>query len=200
MRCETSDSAGDFTVDEKTKEIHLTEKGFQRAENSFSDAKAMGAGSLYDAVNLILLHHLNAALKARFLFLRDRDYVVQNGQVIIVDEFTGRLMPGRRWGDGQHQAVEAKENIAVQKESQTLASISFQNYFRLYEKLAGMTGTAATEAEEFRFIYRLQTVEVPPHRKMIRGDELDRIYRTTTAKERAILTDIKDCAARGQRF
>ena len=158
----------------------------------------MGAGSLYDAVNLILLHHLNAALKARFLFLRDRDYVVQNGQVIIVDEFTGRLMPGRRWGDGQHQAVEAKENIAVQKESQTLASISFQNYFRLYEKLAGMTGTAATEAEEFRFIYRLQTVEVPPHRKMIRGDELDRIYRTTTAKERAILTDIKDCAARGQ--
>ena len=198
VRCETSDSAGDFTVDEKTKEIHLTEKGFQRAENSFSDAKAMGAGSLYDAVNLILLHHLNAALKARFLFLRDRDYVVQNGQVIIVDEFTGRLMPGRRWGDGQHQAVEAKENIAVQKESQTLASISFQNYFRLYEKLAGMTGTAATEAEEFRFIYRLQTVEVPPHRKMIRGDELDRIYRTTTAKERAILTDIKDCAARGQ--
>ena len=158
----------------------------------------MGAGSLYDAVNLILLHHLNAALKARFLFLRDRDYVVQNGQVIIVDEFTGRLMPADAGGDGQHQAVEAKENIAVQKESQTLASISFQNYFRLYEKLAGMTGTAATEAEEFRFIYRLQTVEVPPHRKMIRGDELDRIYRTTTAKERAILTDIKDCAARGQ--
>ena len=115
VRCETSDSAGDFTVDEKTKEIHLTEKGFQRAENSFSDAKAMGAGSLYDAVNLILLHHLNAALKARFLFLRDRDYVVQNGQVIIVDEFTGRLMPGRRWGDGQHQGGGSQRKTSPSK-------------------------------------------------------------------------------------
>ena len=197
-RCETPESPGDFTMDEKTREIHLTEEGFQNAEDVFAKAKAMKAGSLYDAVNLSLLHHLNAALKARFLFIRDRDYVVQDEQIIIVDEFTGRLMPGRRWGDGQHQAVEAKENVTVQKENQTLASISFQNYFRLYQKLSGMTGTASTEAEEFRFIYRLQTIEIPPHQKMVRQDELDRIYRTAAAKERAIMTDISDCATRKQ--
>ncbi|MGI9337682.1 MAG: preprotein translocase subunit SecA [Gammaproteobacteria bacterium] len=192
------DPDGDFTMDEKTREIHLSESGFERAEKMFADAGLLSEGGLYDAANLGLLHHLNAALKARHLFLRDRDYVVQNGEVVIVDEFTGRLMPGRRWGDGQHQAVEAKENVAVQKESQTLASISFQNYFRLYDKLAGMTGTALTEAEEFRFIYNLGVCEIPTHKKMIRRDEQDKVYQTYAAKQRAIIADIKDCAARRQ--
>ncbi len=190
---------GDFTLDEKTRDVHLTEAGFERAESAFAKAGLLAAnGGLYDAANLGLLHHLTAALKARHLFLRDRDYVVQEGQIIIVDEFTGRLMPGRRWGDGQHQAVEAKENVTVQKESQTLASISFQNYFRLYEKLAGMTGTAQTEAEEFRFIYRLAVCEIPTNQKMIRADELDRVYQTAAAKQRAVLADIRDCAQTGQ--
>lgn len=189
---------GDFTMDEKTREIHLLEGGFERAEKMFADAGLLSGGGLYDAANLGLLHHLNAALKARHLFLRDRDYVVQNGEVIIVDEFTGRLMPGRRWGDGQHQAVEAKENVAVQKESRTLASISFQNYFRLYDKLAGMTGTALTEADEFRFIYNLGVCEIPTHKKMIRRDEQDKVYQHYAAKQRAILADIKACAARRQ--
>ena len=195
---EKEEPDGDFMMDEKTREIHLSESGFERAEKMFADAGLLTGGGLYDAANLGLLHHLNAALKARHLFLRDRDYVVQNGEVIIVDEFTGRLMPGRRWGDGQHQAVEAKENVAVQKESQTLASISFQNYFRLYDKLAGMTGTALTEAEEFRFIYNLGVCEIPTHKKMIRRDELDKVYQTYAAKQRAIVNDIKDCAARRQ--
>ena len=189
---------GDFTMDEKTREVHMTEAGFERAEKMLHEAGMMNEGGLYDSANLNLLHHLNTALKAQHLFLRDKDYVVQNGEVIIVDEFTGRLMPGRRWGDGQHQAVEAKEGVAVQKESQTLASISFQNYFRLYEKLAGMTGTALTEAEEFRFIYRLGVCEVPTHKRMIRRDELDRVYQTAGAKQRAILADIRDCAERKQ--
>ena len=189
---------GDFTMDEKTREVHMTEAGFERAEKMLHEAGMMNEGGLYDSANLTLLHHLNTALKAQHLFLRDKDYVVQNGEVIIVDEFTGRLMPGRRWGDGQHQAVEAKEGVAVQKESQTLASISFQNYFRLYEKLAGMTGTALTEAEEFRFIYRLGVCEVPTHKRMIRRDELDRVYQTAKAKQRAILADIRDCAERKQ--
>ncbi|MGI9298785.1 MAG: preprotein translocase subunit SecA [Gammaproteobacteria bacterium] len=197
-RCADAESPGDFTVDEKTREIHLTEDGFARAESSFAEAGLLQAGSLYDPGNLALMHHLTAALRARHLFLRDRDYVVQDGKAVIVDEFTGRLMPGRRWGDNLHQAVEAKEGLAVQKENRTLASISFQNYFRLYSKLAGMTGTALTEAEEFRFIYGLEVVDVPPHRKMIRGDELDRVYRTAAAKYRAALADIRECAARGQ--
>ena len=203
VRCEQPDFPGDFTVDEKTREIHLTEDGFERAEKTFAQDGLMssgpdGPGSLYDAANLPLMHHLNAALRARFLFLRDRDYVVQDGAVVIVDEFTGRLMPGRRWGEGQHQAVEAKEGLQVQRENRTLASISFQNYFRLYEKLAGMTGTAATEAEEFRFIYGLETVAMPTHRPMIRQDELDRVYRSAAAKERAIVADIRECVGRGQ--
>ena len=203
VRCEEPDSPGDFTVDEKTREIHLTEDGFERAEKTFAQDGLMssgpdGPGSLYDAANLPLMHHLNAALRARFLFLRDRDYVVQDGAVVIVDEFTGRLMPGRRWGEGQHQAVEAKEGLQVQRENRTLASISFQNYFRLYEKLAGMTGTAATEAEEFRFIYGLETIVIPTHRPMIRRDELDRVYRSAAAKERAIVADIRECVGRGQ--
>ena len=209
-RCDSPEDGGDFTVDEKTREIHLTEAGFERAENTFAKAGLMSSGvdgpgsgtgaggSLYDAANLPLMHHLNAALRARSLFLRDRDYVVQDGAVVIVDEFTGRLMPGRRWGEGQHQAVEAKEGLQVQRENRTLASISFQNYFRLYDKLAGMTGTAATEAEEFRFIYGLETIVIPTHREMIRRDELDRVYRSTAAKERAIVSDVRECAARGQ--
>ena len=203
VRCEQPDFPGDFIVDEKTREIHLTEDGFERAEKTFAQDGLMssgpdGPGSLYDAANLPLMHHLNAALRARFLFLRDRDYVVQDGAVVIVDEFTGRLMPGRRWGEGQHQAVEAKEGLQVQRENRTLASISFQNYFRLYEKLAGMTGTAATEAEEFRFIYGLETVAMPTHRPMIRQDELDRVYRSAAAKDRAIVADIRECVGRGQ--
>ena len=202
-RCEAPEAPGDFTVDEKTREIHLTEDGFERAEKTFAKAGLMsaagdGEGSLYDAANLPLMHHLNAALRARSLFLRDRDYVVQDGAVVIVDEFTGRLMPGRRWGEGQHQAVEAKEGLEVQRENRTLASISFQNYFRLYDKLAGMTGTAATEAEEFRFIYGLDTIVIPTHRPMVRADELDRVYRSAAAKERAIIADIRDCVSRGQ--
>ena len=197
-RCADSESPGDFAVDEKTREIHLTEDGFARAESLFAEAGLLQTGSLYDPGNLALMHHLTAALRARHLFLLDRDYVVQNGQAVIVDEFTGRLMPGRRWGDNLHQAVEAKEGLAVRKENRTLASISFQNYFRLYSKLAGMTGTALTEAEEFRFIYGLEVADIPTHRKMIREDELDRVYRTTAAKYRAALADIRDCAARGQ--
>ena len=197
-RCETTDSPGDFMVDEKSRDVHLTEDGFAHAESSFDQAGLLNGGSLYDPANLSLMHHLIAALKARNLYARDRDYVVQNDQIVIVDEFTGRLMPGRRWGDNQHQAVEAKEAVPIQKENQTLASISFQNYFRLYHKLAGMTGTAQTEAEEFRFIYGLEVVEIPTHKKMIRDDELDRVYRSETAKYRAAVADIRACAEQGQ--
>ena len=197
-RCPSPDADGDFTVDEKTREIHLTEAGFSRAEELYAGTGMLREGSLYDPANLSLMHHLTAALRAHHIFLCDRDYVVQNGVVVIVDEFTGRLMAGRRWGDNLHQAVEAKEGVQVQKESRTLASISFQNYFRLYNKLSGMTGTALTEAEEFRFIYGLDVVEVPTHRPMTRRDELDRVYRTTAAKYRAAVADIQDCHARGQ--
>ena len=198
IRSESEGAAGDFTMDEKTREIHLTEDGFTKAENLLSDAQLLKNGTLYDPENLSLLHHLNTALRAHHLFLRDRDYVVQKNEVIIVDEFTGRLMPGRRWGDNLHQAVEAKENVAIQKENRTLASISFQNYFRLYNKLAGMTGTAMTEAEEFRFIYGLEVVDIPTHRKMIRNDSLDRVYRTSDGKYREVIKDIQDCAKRQQ--
>ncbi|MBE8157926.1 MAG: preprotein translocase subunit SecA, partial [Betaproteobacteria bacterium] len=196
-RCAAEDAPGDFTADEKTREIHLTEEGFGRAETLFAESGLL-KGSLYAPENLSLMHHLTAALRARHMFLRDRDYVVKDNEVIIVDEFTGRLMPGRRWGDNLHQAVEVKEGLPAQKENRTLASISFQNYFRLYAKLSGMTGTALTEAEEFRFIYGLDVVEVPTHRKMIRGDELDRVYRTAAAKYRAAADDIRDCRTRGQ--
>ena len=198
-RCANPEAEGDFILDEKARTAHLTDAGFERAEKLFVAAGVMPQGaSLYESANLPLLHHLDVALRARHLFLRDRDYVVQGGEVVIVDEFTGRLMRGRRWGDNQHQAVEAKEGVAVQKESQTLASISFQNYFRLYRKLAGMTGTALTEAEEFNFIYGLQTVEIPTHRQMVRRDELDKIYQTAAAKNRALLKDIKESVVRGQ--
>jgi len=144
------------------------------------------------------MHHLNAALRAHYLFHRDQHYVVQNGEIIIVDEFTGRLMPGRRWSEGLHQAVEAKEGVAIQQENQTLASITFQNYFRMYGKLAGMTGTADTEAYEFQEIYRLETVVIPTHKPMIRIDQQDKIYRTVREKYEAILEDIRECHQRGQ--
>ena len=190
---------GDFTVDEKARSVHLSERGFEHAEQVFAEAGLMPQGeSLYAPENLPLMHHLDVGLRARHLFQRDRHYVVQNGEVIIVDEFTGRLMPGRRWGDNQHQAVEAKEGVAVQKENRTLASISYQNYFRLYGKLAGMTGTAMTEAQEFEFIYGLRTLEIPTHQKMIRDDELDKVYQTAAARDRAVLADIQEAHRRGQ--
>ena len=193
-----SESPGDFIIDEKTREIHLTEDGFLRAEKMFFKSGLLKTGSLYDQENLPLMHHLTAALRAQSLYLRNRDYVVQNNEVIIVDEFTGRMMPGRRWGDNLHQAVEAKEKVPIQKENRTLASVSFQNYFRLYEKIAGMTGTALTEANEFKLIYGLKVIDVPTHRKMIRKDELDRIYQTSNAKYRAVTKDICECAKNGQ--
>ena len=155
-------------------------------------------GSLYDPANITLIHHLYAALRAHALYLRDQHYVVQDGEVIIVDEFTGRLMAGRRWSDGLHQAVEAKEGVSIQKENQTLASITFQNYFRMYNKLAGMTGTADTEAYEFQQIYNLETVIIPPHRPTIRKDMMDKVYLTTGEKYTAVIADIQDCYQRGQ--
>ncbi|MCH9705023.1 MAG: preprotein translocase subunit SecA [Proteobacteria bacterium] len=198
-RSQSPEDNGDFTLDEKARTVHLTEQGFDHAEKIFVAAKLIEPGdSLYATDNLPLLHHLDIALRARHLFLRDRDYVVQDGQVIIVDEFTGRLMPGRRWGDNQHQAVEAKEKVAVQKENRTLASISFQNYFRLYKKLAGMTGTAMTEAQEFEFIYGLRSIEIPTHQKMIRNDELDKVYRSAAARDRAVIVDIQEAHAKKQ--
>ena len=154
--------------------------------------------SLYSPQNIMLLHYLNAALRAHTLFVKDQHYVVQNGEVIIVDEFTGRLMKGRRWSDGLHQAVEAKEGVEIQQENQTFASITFQNYFRMYEKLSGMTGTADTEAYEFQEIYGLETVVIPTHRMMIRDDQQDKVYRTAKEKYKAIVDDVKECYGRGQ--
>ena len=190
---------GDYWVDEKAHQVLLSEAGHERSENILADAGLLGAGtSLYDAHNISLVHHLYAALRAHALFHRDQHYVVQNGEVIIVDEFTGRLMAGRRWSDGLHQAVEAKEGVPIQRENQTLASITFQNYFRMYEKLAGMTGTADTEAFEFQQIYHLETVVIPTHLTMIRRDENDLVFRTLQEKVDAIIDDIKDCHERGQ--
>jgi len=191
--------AGDYWVDEKAHQVLLSEEGHEHAEGLLGSAGLIPAGSsLYDAHNIGLMHHLYAALRAHSLFHRDQHYVVQNGEVIIVDEFTGRLMSGRRWSDGLHQAVEAKEGVPIQRENQTLASITFQNYFRMYGKLAGMTGTADTEAFEFQQIYHLETVVIPTHQPMVRKDENDLIYRTFQEKVDAIITDIKDCHARGQ--
>ncbi|HEX6362664.1 MAG TPA: DEAD/DEAH box helicase, partial [Albitalea sp.] len=190
---------GDFTVDEKTHQVYLTEAGHENAESILSAAGLLAEGaSLYDAANITLMHHLYAALRANHLYHRDQHYVVQNGEIIIVDEFTGRLMPGRRWSEGLHQAVEAKENVAIQNENQTLASITFQNYFRMYGKLAGMTGTADTEAYEFQEIYGLETVVIPPNKPTIRKDELDLVYKTTREKYEAVIKDIRDCHDRGQ--
>ena len=191
--------AGDFTVDEKTHQVYLTEDGHEKAEQLLSQAGLLAPGaSLYDAANIALMHHVYAALRANQLYHRDQHYVVQNGEVIIVDEFTGRLMTGRRWSDGLHQAVEAKEGVQIQNENQTLASITFQNYFRLYGKLAGMTGTADTEAYEFQEIYGLETVVIPPNRPTIRKDENDLIYKTGKERYDAVLADIRDCHERGQ--
>ncbi|RTL30689.1 MAG: preprotein translocase subunit SecA [Burkholderiales bacterium] len=190
---------GDFTADEKSRQVFLTEQGHENAERLLSDAGLLAEGaSLYDAANITLMHHVYAALRAHHLFNKDQHYVVQNGEVIIVDEFTGRLMSGRRWSDGLHQAVEAKEGVNIQAENQTLASITFQNYFRMYAKLSGMTGTADTEAYEFQEIYGLETVVIPPNRVMLRKDQLDLVYKTAKEKYQAIVDDIKECHERGQ--
>jgi preprotein translocase subunit SecA len=191
--------AGDFTIDEKTHQVFLTEQGHENAERILFNLGMLAEGaSLYDPANITLMHHLYAALRANHLYHRDQHYVVQEGEVIIVDEFTGRLMAGRRWSDGLHQAVEAKEGLAIQAENQTLASITFQNYFRLYAKLSGMTGTADTEAYEFQEIYGLETVVIPPNRPSSRDDQLDRVYKTTREKYEAAIQDIRECYERGQ--
>ncbi len=191
--------AGDFTADEKTHQVFLTEAGHERAEALLSQAGLLPEGaSLYDAAHITLVHHLYASLRAHHLFHRDQHYVVQNGEVVIVDEFTGRLMTGRRWSEGLHQAVEAKEGVPIQAENQTLASITFQNFFRMYGKLAGMTGTADTEAYEFQEIYGLETVVIPPNRPTVRKDELDLVYKTSRERYEAVVKDIRDCHERGQ--
>jgi preprotein translocase subunit SecA len=190
---------GDFTVDEKSHQVYLTEMGHENAEKILFNLGLIAEGaSLYDPANITLMHHVHAALRANHLYHRDQHYVVQEGEIVIVDEFTGRLMTGRRWSDGLHQAVEAKEGVEIQAENQTLASITFQNYFRLYGKLAGMTGTADTEAYEFQEIYGLETVVIPPNRKSRREDQLDRVYKTTREKYEAAIQDIRECYERGQ--
>ncbi|MFS4517817.1 preprotein translocase subunit SecA, partial [Delftia tsuruhatensis] len=190
---------GDFTVDEKSHQVFLTDQGYEAAERLLGHAGMIAEGaSLYDPANITLVHHLYAALRANNLYHRDQHYVVQNGEIVIVDEFTGRLMAGRRWSDGLHQAVEAKEGVTIQAENQTMASITFQNYFRLYGKLAGMTGTADTEAYEFQEIYGLETVVIPPNRPSKRDDQLDRVYKTTREKYEAAIRDIRECHERGQ--
>ena len=190
---------GDFTLDEKSHQVFLTEQGHESAERILSGLGLIPQGAtLYDPANITLMHHLYAALRANHLYHRDQHYVVQNGEIVIVDEFTGRLMSGRRWSDGLHQAVEAKEGVAIQAENQTMASITFQNYFRLYGKLAGMTGTADTEAYEFQEIYGLETVVMPYNRPSRREDQLDRVYKTTREKYEAAIKDIRECHERGQ--
>ncbi len=194
---------GDFTLDEKSRQVYLTEQGHERAEKILFERGLIAEGAtLYDPANITLVHHLYAALRAHHLYNRDEHYVVQPGEqgmeVVIVDEFTGRLMSGRRWSDGLHQAVEAKEGVQIQAENQTMASITFQNYFRLYGKLSGMTGTADTEAYEFQEIYGLETVVIPPNRKSQRDDQLDRVYKTTREKYEAAIADIRECHERGQ--
>nr|MBP7309152.1 preprotein translocase subunit SecA [Polaromonas sp.] len=190
---------GDFTLDEKTQQVVLTEMGHENAERILFNMGLIPEGAtLYDPANISLVHHLYAALRARNLYHKDQHYVVQNGEIVIVDEFTGRLMTGRRWSDGLHQAVEAKEGVAIQAENQTMASITFQNYFRLYNKLAGMTGTADTEAYEFQEIYGLETLVMPPNRPSQRIDQLDRVYKTTKEKYQAAVAEIRECYERGQ--
>ena len=190
---------GDFTLDEKSHQIFLTEQGHETAERLLASAGLLPEGaSLYDPANISLMHHLNASLRAHHVYHRDQHYVVQGGEIVIVDEFTGRLMSGRRWSDGLHQAVEAKEKVQIQAENQTMASITFQNYFRLYGKLSGMTGTADTEAYEFQEIYGLETVVIPPNRPSKRDDQLDRVYKTTPEKYNAAIADIRECYEREQ--
>ncbi len=189
---------GDYELDEKQRTVNLTESGMEKMEVSLRDAGQLKSDSLYDVENVSVVHHINQALRAHKLFQRDKDYIVRNGEVIIIDEFTGRMMPGRRYSEGLHQALEAKEHQPIQPENQTLASITFQNYFRMYKKLGGMTGTAATEADEFQDIYNLEVLEIPTNRPMVRLDDDDEVYRTSAEKFRAILTLIEDCKQRGQ--
>lgn len=199
VRQKEEDGPGDYSVDEKNHQILLSEIGHEHAEEILTQAGLLPPnGSLYDAANISLIHHLYAALRAHSLYHRDQNYVVQDGEVVIVDEHTGRLMSGRRWSDGLHQAVEAKEGVEIKKENQTLASITFQNYFRMYNKLGGMTGTADTEAYEFQQIYSLETVIIPPNRPTIRKDMMDKVYLTAMEKYRAVIVDVKDCYERGQ--
>jgi preprotein translocase subunit SecA len=188
----------DYELDEKQRTVNLTEVGMEKMENALRDAGQLKSDSLYDVENVSVVHHVNQALRAHKLFARDKDYIVRNGEVVIIDEFTGRMMPGRRYSEGLHQALEAKEHQPIQPENQTLASITFQNYFRMYEKLAGMTGSALTEAEEFQDIYNLEVLEIPTNRPMVRVDDDDEVYRTAIEKFRAILSLIEDCKTRGQ--
>ena len=199
IRQKDEESEGDYSVDEKSRQVLLSETGHEKVEAILTEMGLLPeGGSLYDASNIMLMHHVYAALRAHALFFKDQHYVVQNGEVIIVDEFTGRLMSGRRWSEGLHQAVEAKEGVAIQKENQTLASITFQNYFRMYQKLSGMTGTADTEAYEFQSIYGLETVVIPTHRPMIRKDEHDQVYRTAAERDQAVINEVRACYERGQ--
>jgi preprotein translocase subunit SecA len=199
VRQQTEDGAGDYWVDEKQKQVHLSEEGMAHAEELLQKAGVIEPESgLYDPKNLAVVHHLNAALRANGIYQRDVDYIVRDGEVIIVDEFTGRTLAGRRWSDGLHQAVEAKEGVPIQRENQTLATVTFQNLFRMYKKLAGMTGTADTEAYEFQTIYGLEVVVIPTHKPMIRKDNLDIVFLSQAAKYRAVVEDIKDCHKRGQ--
>lgn len=193
------DGEGDFWVDEKAQSVTMSESGHEHAEQLLEQSGMLPAGSsLYEPANITLVHHLYASLRAQNLYHRDQHYVVRNGEIVIVDEFSGRMMPGRRWSDGLHQAVEAKEGVSIQKENQTLASITFQNYFRMYNKLSGMTGTADTEAYEFNQIYGLETVVIPTHRAVQRVDAMDKVYRTGMEKYKAVIEDIKQCQAKGQ--
>jgi len=199
VKQEVEDGPGDFSVDEKAKQVYLTEQGHETIERLLVEKGLLQEdGNLYDASSISLLHHVNAALRAHALFHREVDYIVQNNEIVIIDEFTGRMMTGRRWSEGLHQAIEAKEGVPIQNENQTLASITFQNYFRLYNKLSGMTGTADTEAFEFQHIYGLEVVVIPTHRPMVRKDMADLVYRTLAEKDDAIVQDILDCHERGQ--
>jgi preprotein translocase subunit SecA len=188
----------DYEVDEKQRTVTMTEAGMEKMETVLREAGLLKGGKLYDVENVSVVHHVNQALRAHKLFQRDKDYIVRNGEVVIIDEFTGRMMPGRRYSEGLHQALEAKEHQPIQPENQTLASITFQNYFRMYEKLAGMTGTALTEAEEFGDIYNLEVLEVPTNKPLARIDDDDEVYRTAAEKNRSIITLIDDCRKRGQ--
>ncbi len=188
----------DYEIDEKQKTSIFTEDGTEKLENLLRAAGLLKGESLYDVENVAIVHHVNNALKAHRLFQKDKDYIVRNGEIVIIDEFTGRMMPGRRYSEGLHQALEAKEHVAIQPENQTLASVTFQNYFRLYKKLAGMTGTALTEAEEFGNIYSLEVTEIPTNLPVIRRDEDDEVYRTVEEKYKAIVKEIREASAKGQ--